>query len=339
MDVALIDEGWSSTLVFAQSLARAGHRVTVVTANGRAGHYRWQGVDWLAAPRLGPALVAAIDELAVDHVIPTTETAMLALWDADPPWRAKLFPPAEPWQRALVRDKHACLAHLAARGIAVPRHVELDHPDPIGALGLPLVVKGASGSAGERVMIVESRGELAAALAHARTVDDRWILQEHVASPTFIVGGLFERGRPLRAWAGHKLEQFPARIGPAVRVRSTHDRALLATGLAAIGELAWTGFASADLVCDRRGCYRVLEINPRLWGSVDGALGANVDLFGAFGELLAGRVPPANLAYDPEVECRIYPRYLAAHPLRWSLRRVPALVGQLRRALAGGFRP
>ena len=92
-----------------------------------------------------------------------------------------------------------------------------------------------------------------------------------------------------------------------------------------------------DLVCDRGGRYRVLEINPRLWGSVDGAIGANVNLFNAFGELLAGRSPTANLAYDSEVECRIYPRYLAAHPLRWSLRRVPALVGQLRRALAGGF--
>src|SRR4051812_6444846 len=191
MDVALIDEGWSSTLVFAQTLARAGHRVTVVTANGRPGHYRWQGVDWLAAPRLGPPLVAVIERLAVDHVIPTTETAMLALWDADPAWRAKLFPQVEPWQLALVRDKHACLAHLATRGIAVPRHVALDHPDPIAALGLPLVVKGAAGSAGARVIIVETIEELAVALAHARGIDDRWILQEHVASATFIVGGLF----------------------------------------------------------------------------------------------------------------------------------------------------
>lgn len=226
------------------------------------------------------------------------------LWDS--PVADRLFPRTEAWQRALLRDKHALVEHMAARGIAIPRHVELDAPE----VTLPVVVKGSTGCAGKRVRIVESRDALADARSRARELGGRWILQEHVASPTYLVGGTFDRGTPLRLYAAQKLEQHPPRTGGAIALRSLEDPALLAAATATFRELAWTGFASADFVRAPDGRYLLLEVNPRLWGSLAGAAEAGVDLFTPFIDLLTGRTPSANLAFRGGVETMIFPRYL-----------------------------
>ncbi len=312
----LVEEGWHSTLYLARALVDAGFAVTVLTANGTAAACDRGGVVWRSGPPVGAAgFIAAVDRLAcdADHVLPLTEDAMAALWAAGVP---RVFPPTEPWQRRLVCDKHALIEHAAARGIATPRHVritaELTADAIARELGLPVVIKGATGSGGRRVRIADSIDALADALARARAIDDSWIAQELVAGPTYLVGGVFDRGRPIRIYAAEKLEQFPPRTGGAIHLRSLADAALVETGAAAIRELAWTGFASVDLMRGEGGGYVLLEINPRLWGSLAGALSAGVDLFGPFAALLDGRTPAPDLAFAAGDACMIFPRYLNA---------------------------
>jgi ATP-grasp domain len=317
--VLLVEEGWHSTLYLARALADAGCAVTVLTANGTRAACTHGRVAWRSGPALGsPGFIAAVERLArdVDHVLPLTEAAMAALWAAGAP---RVFPHTEPWQRRLVCDKHALVAHVAARGISTPSSVSIGSDTTgdalVRALGLPIVIKGATGSGGRRVRIAETRAELAELLARARALDDAWIAQEHVDGPTYLVGGVFDRGRPIRIYAAEKLEQHPPRVGGAIRLRSTADVALVETGIAAIRELAWTGFASADLMRRRDGSYVLLEINPRLWGSLAGALSAGVDLFAPFAALLDGGAPEPDLGFAAGATCMIFPRYLnaAAH--------------------------
>src|SRR5262249_5250590 len=149
----------------------------------------------------------------------------------------------------------------------------------LGALGLPLVVKGAVGSGGKMVRIVENRAELDEAARRARALGGAWLLQELIPGPTYLVGGLFHQGAPLRLYAGRKIEQYPARTGGAIPLRSIGDGAVIEAGLRAMRALAWTGFASADLMRRPDGRVVLLEINPRLWGSLAGAASAGVDLF------------------------------------------------------------
>jgi carbamoyl-phosphate synthase large subunit len=49
---------------------------------------------------------------------------------------------------ALLSDKHATFRHLAARGVAVPRTIELSGPADVQHIGLPCIVKPATGSGG-----------------------------------------------------------------------------------------------------------------------------------------------------------------------------------------------
>jgi biotin carboxylase len=297
--VILVDEGWSATLHLARALVTRGARVEVITANGKShAPFLRRGVLWRSGPRLeNPRLRDLLHDAIV---IPMTEAAILA----DLP---NAFPKLEPWQRALIADKHALVAHT---GVVAPEATN-DLETAIARLGLPLVVRCAAGNCGSHTHICETPEQ-------ARAVDTsrgRWIYQRYVASPTYLVGALLDRGTPLRVYAGEKLEQWPPRTGPAVHLRARRDPALIAAGLRAFERLKWTGFASADLVCER-GEYQLLEVNPRLWGSIAAAMAAGVYMLEPFYELIRGRPVRPNLDFIDHAECRIFPRNLAAHPAR-----------------------
>jgi hypothetical protein len=339
--VLLIEEGWSQTGYLARELTAAGVDVSVLTANGSAWNHRRHGVPWSsAAPLASPAFLAQLDArvraAAFDHVVPLTESAMARLWDAAPApaWAERIYPRTEAWQRRLVRDKHLLVEHMAARGVAVPRQLRLDQSltaaAAIRALGLPMVVKPATGYAGVGVDIVDSHAALVRALDGARAAGGDWAVQEHIDGPTCLVGGLFHAGRALRLHAAEKLEQFPARTGPAIRLRSDGDAALAAFGTRVFEELRWTGIASADVIRRRDGTHVLLEVNPRPWASIAQARAAGVDLFRPFAALLAGRVPAPDLAFAAGRESLVFPRYLlspAYHSLAGLARGVRDLLG------------
>lgn len=319
--VLLVEEGWHSTMYLARALEDAGHAVTVLTANGSTASCRRRSVRWISGPPLAspgfPAHLAGVMAGArFAHVLPLTEPAMARLWDAPGPWSDRLHPVTAAWQRHLLRDKHALVEHMAARGIDVPAHRRLDAQPDLGAavraLGLPLVIKGDRGSAGRMVRIVDTMAALELAVRRARTLGGAWILQELIAGPTYLFGGLFHDGRPLRIYAARKVEQQPPRTGGASRLRSTDDPGLIDVGLRTLRELRWTGFASADLMRRPDGRHVLLEVNPRLWGSLAGAASAGVDLFTPFAAVLAGQVPPAQLGFAADDDCLIFPRYLGA---------------------------
>ncbi len=322
--ILLVEEGWHSTMAIARALEDAGHAVTVVTANGTTARCRRRTVRWtsgppLTSPQFAPHLARLVTDASFDHVLPLTEPAMWRLWDAPGPWSDRLHPRTEAWQRRLLRDKHALIEHMAARGLGVPvqlrLHDELDLDHAVRALGLRLAVEAAIGSGGKMVRIVESRAALEQAVHRARALGGAWVLQEHLAGPTYLFGGLFHRGLPVRIYAARKVEQHPPRTGGAIHLRSTDDTALVELGLRTMRELGWTGFASADLMRRPDGRPVLLEVNPRLWGSFAGAASAGVDLFTPFAALLAGETPAADLAFATDDDCLIFPRYLssAAH--------------------------
>lgn len=333
----LVEEGWHSTLPLARALEGAGYAVTVLTANGTTASCSRKTVRWTSGPTLAsPSFDAHIDRMVAaanfDHVLPLTEDAMRRLWNMPIAWRARIFPQTEAWQRSLVADKHALVEHMRSRGISIPRHRRVDDTfeldSAVRELGLPLVVKSSTGSGGRLVRIVDTSGELAAILEGARRLGGDWIVQEYVPSTTYLVGGVFRAGESIRLYAAEKLAQDPARIGGAIRLRSTHDPALLELGARVVRELRWTGFASVDFVRSRAGSFLLLEVNPRLWGSHAGALEAGVDLMTPFARLLAGETPPVDLAFADNVESWIFPKYLAHRSVRSALRGLHDLIGE-----------
>jgi hypothetical protein len=154
-------------------------------------------------------------------------------------------------------------------------------------------------------------------------------LQEYINGHTYLAGGVFEEGRPIRFYAAKKAAQHPPGIGPSIRLQSAYDDLLIETALRVFLELRWSGLASLDFVRRQDGVYLFLEVNPRPWGSIAAAESADVDLFSPFAQLLRGEAPEVDLTFRSGVEFTVFPLYLISGK-QWKNARVPrSILGDL----------
>jgi biotin carboxylase len=336
----LLDEGFMSGALTAAGLRDAGCRVTIVAGAGGRGVYDGHNLTWSLAPRVdSPAYLATIDRLVRQHgfdrVVPLTEPIQRVLWHADVAWHDLLFPVTHPWQRTLLDDKRRLAELVATRGVAIPAHRmlvnEASVDGAVADLGLPMVVKGARGRGGSATHIVSTRNAARRAFLALRERGVPTFAQEFVRGRTFLVGGIFDAGRPLRLYAGIKLAQYPRRIGPGARLRSVRDEELLNAACNIMHTLAWNGIASLDFARDDEGRFRFLEVNPRPWGSIAAAEQAGVDLYAPMARLIGGGMPDAQLAFREGVDSAVLPLALLSRDA-W---REPGALAAAMRSLRG----
>lgn len=322
LEAILLDEGWAPTLYAAAGLRKAGCAVHVVTAaNGEHLDAKYLGrkITREIVPPVGsagyiPAVEAVLAGRPSATVLAFTENVLYRLWDANPRWLTRVYPEFHAWQRELLRDKARLSEYAAQAGIGTPRQRSISSPTDVSAaieaLGLPVVVKGGVGFGGATVRIVHSEREAFQAVEEI-TKKGSCFLQQYIAGPTFLVGGLFHGGQPLRLYAGEKIECAHA-TGPSLRLRSDDDAALIASALKVFRALGWNGLASVDMMRGQDGAYYFIEFNPRPWGSIAASAETGVDMFGPLARLLAGDIPAPDLSFAKGVESTLFPQVAQA---------------------------
>ena len=270
--ILILDEGFMSGAHTARGLAAAGHDVAVLAATGGRGRCATAGVHWRLAPTIDNTSASSARSRTAAST-PTSFTRyfepLRALsWNLPPPLASRLFPAApSPARRILYDDKRAMSDHLRVSACRFPPAATLAITR---RSGYPCVIKGLA----RPRRIGDAHRPRAGGGASARspaTATDRCFAQEYVDGATYIVGGLFERGRPLRVHVGRKVAQYPPLVGPASRLETVDEPALLAVGARRFAALELTGLASVDFIRRRNGTFAFLEVNPRPWGSISAA--------------------------------------------------------------------
>lgn len=284
-----------AALAAARSLGRGGYDVHVASADGRslAGASRHAQADHAlgdasADPRgWSERLASLAGRLAAVAVLPVTEVSLGNVYrfglDGD---RRFVCPPREVYERAV--DKHALVERAAALGVPVPR-TRLIEPGALPAslpepFRYPVVLKarrsrfwdGSGWRSGDAV-VVRHPAEWAPALA-APGFAGGALLQEFVPGHGEGVFLLARGGELLVRFAHRRVREKPPGGGVSVLAESVRpDPALLAHAEALLVALGWTGVAMVEFRRTPDGRAVLMEINPRLWGSVQLAIDAGVD--------------------------------------------------------------
>jgi predicted ATP-grasp superfamily ATP-dependent carboligase len=75
------------------------------------------------------------------------------------------------------------------------------------------------------------------------------------------------------------IQRYPALTGPATTVESVDRPDLVAMAEALLQSINYTGVAEVEFIIDERdNTPKLMEINPRFWGSLQGAISAGMDL-------------------------------------------------------------
>lgn len=226
-----------------------------------------------------------------------------------------------PEQLSLFNDKSAVAAMAARLGVAVPQSYERAAEESADAffarVPLPCAVKPTCGEkfglpASARYRIAHTREQMRAAYAHfSALTHEAPVVQEYLTGAGLGCSLLCRAGEIVCAIAHRRVREYPVSGGPSSCCEVIRPAPLLPLAEPLVRETGFTGLAMFEFKCDAAGTPRLLEINPRVWGTypLTRASGSNFSF--CWFALSLGLALPAYRAPQP-VKMAFYPSDFAA---------------------------
>ena len=159
------------------------------------------------------------------------------------------------------------------------------------AFSFPLVVKPQKESRGRSVLYARDAEELVAACSRFYSAGaESPMVQEFVPGVGCGFFATYQKGECKRVFMHRRVREYPASGGVSTCAESFYDSRLEGFGRRLLDALAWHGVAMAEFRRDARdGEFKLLEINPKFWGSLDLALAAGADFPGDLCRMARGQ--------------------------------------------------
>jgi predicted ATP-grasp superfamily ATP-dependent carboligase len=317
---AFVTYGWCrSSYAVLVSLARKGVEVHVGDASGLAmARFSRYIRSFTRLPDFFNEPEAYVD--AVSLALRNTESEVLLPCHEDVglisqhhhrlPENVKIALPDWPmYQEA--EDKFRLMEIAARAGCPIPAVYTVSSEEELQRLSAnlswPVILKTRIGNSAKGVAVAhDSEGLIEKFRFLVKTyglTQDRWpFIQEYLSGKAVGVCALYDRGRRV-AWFGEEYLRCKerGRFGTSTLRQTWLVPHVAEQALRVLDSLKWHGLAHVDLIEDKNGVFKIIEINPRPWGALALAVHAGVDFpymwyLTALG-LPSGdqMVPPANI--------------------------------------------
>jgi predicted ATP-grasp superfamily ATP-dependent carboligase len=209
-----------------------------------------------------------------------------------------------------VRDKGTLMQFAGSHGIPTPKtfyhppspeprkvqgfgcdpNAVQGFPSPHGVQGciqrmneipIPVVIKPRISSGSFGIIYVKKREDL---LPSYQSVHERYpfpIIQEWIpdGGGTYGLAALFDEASNMKAAFVHKkLRMYPVQGGPSTLREGVEHPQIMELGLSLLKSLNWVGIGMVEFKVDPRdGIPKLMELNPRFWGSLQLAIVSGVD--------------------------------------------------------------
>ena len=322
MTVLVLDGHSRAALETLQSLGRAGMQVDLAAESKDclAMHSRYAARKLRQPPqeKVGDfhAWLRAQDERRnYALIVPATEASLLGLRqldENDPLRRKAVIPGNDALDIALDKEKTWKLAHDL--GVPVPASVLYASAAEVGgAEQFPVVLKPTR----SKVMLAGELRTLAVAVVKSEAERQeqlrRWLPVTPVQQQQYVCGRgvgvelLFHHGKKIWHFAHERVHEYPLSGGASSYRRSIDPPAnMLRDAEKLLAALKWHGVAMVEFKMNANGQYWLMEINPRLWGSLALSIDAGVDFPAGLLQIARG----GPLAAQPRYKIHYYTRDL-----------------------------
>ena len=182
---------------------------------------------------------------------------------------------------------------------------------------LPCAVKPHCGesfglTASQRYRICRTKDELRAAFHHFKALtNEDPIVQEYLPGAAYGCSVLAKDGAVYRSLCHRRVREYPVSGGPSSCCESVSREDLLAFSEALVRKTGFTGPAMFEFKCAADGSPRLLEVNPRVWGTFPLTRAAKTD-FAYSWFCLAANLPLPEEVPAQHVKMAYYPADFAA---------------------------
>lgn len=173
-------------------------------------------------------------------------------------------------QLEVFNSKSAVAKMASSIGIPVPQSYAIGEA---AGMPYPCVVKPICGekqglSASERYIIVKNEKELGEAYSHfLAAAGGVPLIQEYLPGGGAGCSVLAKDGEVVSSLCHIRIREWPISGGPSACCRAVHNPLLEKYAAQMVKNANYTGLAMVEFKQGADGGYRLLEINPRVWGS------------------------------------------------------------------------
>ena len=293
-DVFITDGHWRKSLAAVRALGKKGINVTVGESTRLAtavfSRYCHRSLVY-PSPLIQPAeFIDALEKELSQHsyrmVLPMEDetTGLISQHHSLLSRHAAI--PVVPYKKyCLARRKDAVLRIAEETGIPVPKTWfidDLSHIDQVkNRLPYPVVIKPRIGSGAVGITYPENADQLMAYYPKIHRHFPYPLIQERIPreGPGYGVSLLFDENGTVKASFVHKrLREYPVTGGASTLRESVRYDDILDMAVTLMKKLDWFGIAMVEFKIDPRdGIPKLMEINPRFWGSLHLSIVAGVN--------------------------------------------------------------
>lgn len=302
----LINDGFRPSTAVVRALGLHGIHVDVLTstAHGPACHSRYCRRRYFGPPPTRDGFISRLIEIlareSYDAFIPVGYEATLccAQHQASLERLTKLgIADGESVRRAA--EKRTAYEEAAVAGVPVPRTA---YPATLAEATVfaqdfryPIVIKPSRETNGHSVCYARSLSDFSSVYKafcerSGFSAGALPMLQEFIPGHGCGFFALYQHGVCKRIFMHRRIREYPPSGGVSSCAESFFDPRLKEYGMRLLDRLRWHGLAMVEFRRDTRDSeFKLLEINPRFWGSLDLAVAAGVNFPYDLCQIIAGR--------------------------------------------------
>jgi predicted ATP-grasp superfamily ATP-dependent carboligase/folate-dependent phosphoribosylglycinamide formyltransferase PurN len=188
---------------------------------------------------------------------------------------------------SVAEDKFTALQVARETECPVPHTMEIGSLQELESLAQstdwPVVIKTRIGNSAKGTHIAYGKKELVEQFKELfqtyNLPKERWpVIQEFLPGEAAGVCVLYDRGRCAASFAERYIRcKEPGRFGTSTFRETFDNHQLISQAISIMDRLEWHGVAHLDFVADKNGRFKLIEINPRLWGALALAMFSGVD--------------------------------------------------------------
>lgn len=139
------------------------------------------------------------------------------------------------------------------------------------------------------------------------------IIQEYIEGKGVGFYGLFNQGKCVAYFMHERIHEYPITGGASTLAKSNYNETLKRLGIKILSDLKWHGVAMVEFKEDKNGNYKLIEINPKFWGSLELSYVAGIN-FAYLAYLAALNLNIPQTTYKKN----IYFRWILPHDVLWK---------------------
>lgn len=153
-------------------------------------------------------------------------------------------------------------------------------------ISYPVLLKPSISSGGRGIQIIKSKEKLIERYNQSTKVKTDYsfnpkniIIQEYLEGDVYTVYMLYHKGRLISSMVMKALRWYPSKLGVAISYKTVKNDKILEIALRLFEGRCFNGPVDVQFIVDNKDKKtKLLEINPKLWGTVEASIAAGIDI-------------------------------------------------------------